>query len=146
MTAILVILVTGGIPYSIAGRSTELLHINGSRLCSLPNLPTIRYGHSQTRVTLCGDGYGGKSRTTCHTLTSSGSWVKSHNLNQRRLYHSVWSSPRGIMLLGGANTYSAGTTTEILLENGRTTPGFRLTSMARLSILISNISKINVSN
>ena len=123
MTAILVILVTGGIPYSIAGKSTELLHINGSRLCSLPNLPTIRYGHSQTRVTLCGDGYGGKSRTTCHTLTSSGSWVKSHNLNQRRLYHSVWSSPRGTMLLGG---WGSKTTTEILMEGGKTIPGFYL--------------------
>ena len=140
MTAILVILVTGGSPSSIAGRSAELLHINGSRLCSLPNLPSIRTGHSQTGGTLCGGGlYGSGTWTSCLTFTS-GSWEETHTLDRERFAHSAWASPRGIMLLGGAFDYSARTTTEILLENGRTTPGFRLSPMARLSILISNIS------
>ena len=120
MTSISVILVTGDA--ELHGRSAELLYTNGSRVCRLPNLPSYRSEHSQTGVTLCG-GYIGKTRTTCHTLNSTGSWELSHNLDKRRWLHSAWASPQGIMLLGGGYSRK---TTEILLDNGDTIPGFRL--------------------
>ena len=40
-------MVTGG---TGATTSVELLHINGTKLCSLPNLPVARYQHSQTGI------------------------------------------------------------------------------------------------
>ena len=42
------IIVTGGIPSKSAGTSVELLHSDGTPWCSLPDLPEIRYGHTQT--------------------------------------------------------------------------------------------------
>ena len=125
MTAISVILVTGGIYFheTAAGRSAEILHTNGSRLCSLTNLPSFRYLHSQTGYTLCGGGlYGSATWTSCLTFTS-GSWEETHTLDRERFAHSAWASPRGIMLLGG---WGSKTSTEILMESGDTNPGFNL--------------------
>ena len=99
MTTISVILVTGGDGGAVhGGRSAELLHTNGSHLCSLPDLPFRREMHSQTGLTLCGGIY---TRTSCYTLTSSGSWEQTHSLSRERWHHSAWASPQGVMLLGG---------------------------------------------
>ena len=120
-----VILVSGGNPRSSAdtvGFSVELLYTNGSQICSLPDLPYLSQGHTQTGVTLCG-GHRSPQRTTCHTLSSSGSWELSHNLTENRREHCAWDSPQGIILIGGD---FSDTTTEILLENGETNPGFNL--------------------
>ena len=121
-----VILVTGGISST---RSVELFHTNGTRICSLPDLPSTKYGHSQSSLTCCGGG-GSSVSTSCLTFIS-GSWEESHSLSRRRgSGQSAWASPQGIMLLGGGicsrNHCNAGTSTEILLENGYTTPGFDL--------------------
>ena len=120
------ILVTGGWHESEwLGRSVELLDTNGTRLCSLPNLPYWRFSHSQTSLTCCG----GDTYTLYDTVTScitfnNGSWEKSHILTQEgRKDHSAWASPQGIMLLGG---YYSRKTTEILLESRETCPGFAL--------------------
>ena len=136
MINISVILVSGGNPEDSVGRYVELLHTNGSRICSLPDLPYSRYQHSQTGVTACGgsDGTcgggtcGGAAPTSCHTLSSTGSWEVSYSLYQRRVSHSAWDSPQGTVLLGGevSGGVSALTTSEILLESGDTTPGFNL--------------------
>ena len=64
------------------------------------------------------------ARSTCLTLSSSGSWEESHNLAKHRYWHTAWESPQGTILLGGEA--SVGATTEILLESGDTTPGFCL--------------------
>ena len=125
MTNISVILVSGGHPYDTVGRSVELLYTNGSRICSLPDLPYTRYHHSQTRLTACGGWGDAASKTSCHTLSSSGSWEETHSLDQERRQHSAWASPQGVMLLGGVGS-SAHTTSEILLESGDTSPGFSL--------------------
>ena len=121
MTNISVILVSGGSSNSVL-RSVELLHTNGTRLCSLPNLPYTRYRHTQTGLTACG-GWDTPAYTTCHTLSSTGSWEQTHSLSLGRLYHSAWASPQGTVLLGG---WESRTTSEILLENGDTAPGFNL--------------------
>ena len=130
MTTISVILVTGGDGGAVhGGRSAELLHTNGSHLCSLPDLPFRREMHSQTGVTMCGGHY---TRTHCHTLSSSGSWEETHSLSRERKHHSAWASPQGIILLGGSEWDSdVGTTSEILLESGDTTPGFNLDDKIR---------------
>ena len=125
MTNISVILVSGGHSSSSASTKAELLHTNGSWICSIPNLPYNRWLHTQTGVTACA-GYGDSaSESTCHTLSSTGTWEVSHNLNQSRVYHSAWDSPQGIVLIGSGDT-SAWTTTEMLLESGDTAPGFNL--------------------
>ena len=116
MTNISVILLTGGSGTEVA---VELLHTNGTRICSLPDLPSNRRGHVQAGYTVCG-GHGSPGRTSCHTLSSTGSWVLSHNLARDRVGHSAWASPQGTILLG------TGTTSEILLESGGTTRGFNL--------------------
>ena len=128
MTIISVILVSGGHPYDTVGRSVELLHNNGSRLCSLPDLPYTRHYHSQTGLTACG-GWDAPATTSCHTLSSTGSWEQTHSLDKMRRYHSAWASPQGTILLGG---YDSRTTSEILLENGDKKPGFSLDYQTRL--------------
>ena len=128
MTNISVILVSGGYPSDSVGTSVELLHTNGTRLCSLPDLPSSRRRHTQTGVTACG-GWGDDAVwTSCHSLSSTGSWEQSHSLNQLRRDHCAWASPQGIRLLGGGDN-SAETTSVILLENGDSTPGFNLVDL-----------------
>ena len=129
MINISVILVSGGRSSSSVGRSVELLHTNGSRICSLPDLPYNRSAHTQTGLTACGGGPS-PATTSCHTLSNTGSWVQSHNLAQARRRHSAWASPQGIILMGSEES-SAGTTSEILLESGDTAPGFNLIDKTR---------------
>ena len=131
MTPISVILVTGGWRGDSSGLvSVEVLHTNGSRICSLPDLPFKRVYHSQTEGTLCG-GWHNPAKTSCHTLTRRGSWEKSHTLPRRgRVCHSAWASPQGTILLGGRDS-GAGTTSVILLESGDTNPGFNLIDKTR---------------
>ena len=128
MKLISVILVSGSgsEPSISAGRTVELLHTNGSRICSLPDLPFYREHHTQTGLTACGGGGDDASKTSCHTLSSTASWEQSHNLAQARGGHSAWRSPQGVMLIGGPDDSDADITTEILTENGDTIPGFNL--------------------
>ena len=88
----------------------------------MPPLPKPRSGHTQTGSVLCGGTrYAG---TTCLTFFSGGEdWVKTHNLTQNRLSHSAWASPRGIMLMGSLWSKK---TTEILTDDGDSTPSFTL--------------------
>ena len=125
MKLISVILVSGSgsEPSISAGRTVELLHTNGSRICSLPDLPFYREHHTQTGLTACGGWGDDASKTSCHTLSSTGSWEQTHSLNQSRREHCAWRSPQGVILLGGRDSGAQGTS-EILLENGDTSPGF----------------------
>ena len=102
--------------------SVELLHANGTHLCSLPPLPAVRYYFTQTGLVACGGG-GGSERTSCVTF-SEGTWVTSHNLQQARTGHTSWASPQGLLLMGG--TSSSRTTTELLNDNGGTTSAFTI--------------------
>ena len=102
-------MVTGG--YGGSGRltSVEVLSSEGTPLCTLPPLPTVRWYHTQDGLLTCG-GWGGY--TTC-VLLSAGGWVVSHNLLEDRAGHSSWQSPAGLVLIGGGDSNTR-TTTELL--------------------------------
>ena len=107
---------------------TELVDTTGSLLrCDFANLPFSRYGHTQTGLTACGGQCGDRDcETSCHKLFGVPGdwwWTKSHTWASRRVGHSAWASPQGIVLIGGRDS---GSTSETLLENGDTKPGFSL--------------------
>ena len=58
--------------------SSELVDTNGTNICSLPDLPSGRYDHTQDGLTLCG-GYHGLGGSSCQTF-STGSWIKSFTI------------------------------------------------------------------
>ena len=124
------VLVTGGVPTNSVGTSVELLSSNGTRLCSLPNLPAPRHYHSQSGLLSCGGGgsHSGE-RKSCVTFTT-GHWKKTHTLalgNKIMGGHSAWASPRGVLIIGIGNpSYRGVTTTELLTDNGGSTPSFTL--------------------
>ena len=125
----LVLLVTGGYSTGSDGTyigsrtSVELLSSDGTRLCSLPNLPAERYQHSQTGLVACGGGKRRSSEVTSCVTFAGGRWKRTHTLGQKRHSHTAWASPRGVLLMGGK--YSR-RTTELLTDNGHTTPSFNL--------------------
>ena len=102
--------------------SAELLHLNGSRMCSLPNLPEYRNGHTQTGLLTCGGG--GEAKKSCITFTG-GEWKKRHTLmgKKGRYEHEAWASPQGVLLMGG---YYSMDTTELLKPDGTTESSFKL--------------------
>ena len=128
-------MVTGG---ERANRSAELLSSHGTRLCSLPSLPKrAKYLLSQTGLLICAffNRYSRSSSSRCHTF-SDGNWTMTHKLGKKRSGHAVWASPRGVLIMGGvAETRTTfkirpgldvDTTTELLTDNGGTTPSFNL--------------------
>ena len=122
MTLHAAIIVTGGSP---SKSSVEVLHSDGSPWCSLPDLPDDRYAHTQTGLEACGGGYSSAIKTTCVRL-SGGSWSPSHQLVEKRAYHSIWASPAGTLLMG-SNEYKRKNTTELLDTNtGKSVRSFPL--------------------
>ena len=131
-----VVMVTGGEARSQKGggrgedhsvkTSVELLSISGARLCTLPNLPAPRIHHSQTGLLTCGGGGNSEDDGSCVTFTA-GKWKKTHILGQERYGHAAWASPEGVLLIGGDQRV----TTELLTDNGGSTPSFDLTIFLR---------------
>ena len=121
-------MVTGG---EVDGTAVQLLSINGTRLCALPNLPGSRlYYHSQSGALVCGGhpppgGNSGSPMTSCVTF-SGGTWQQTHTLGQKRRGHTAWASPRGVLLMG---SYYSKTTTELLNDDGSTTASFNLDNL-----------------
>ena len=120
-------------------KSVELLNMDGTWNCPMPQLPVARFGHSQAGAVTCAgrDGsYEDTVQKSCVTLSSD--WEQTHTMAQKRRYHSAWRSPRGIVLMGGGlcslyprcrngpNIFEHLTTTEILTQDGGTSPGFTL--------------------
>ena len=129
------IIVSGGSPScnscsggsnSCSSCSVEIIQENGSYWCSLPNLPFGRWWHSQSGLVTCGGG-STESRTSCVTF-SNGQWRSSHTLQYLRYCHSTWSTKGGVVIMGG---HSSDNTTEILNENGQSTPSFTLKHIIR---------------
>ena len=100
--------------------SVEVVSLDGTSLpCTptLPQLPTVRDGHTQDGNTICG-GVGSVVRVSCLTLSGDEGWVESHTLKYRRRRHSSWMSPSGILLMGGDWNV---TSTELLSSTDSTT-------------------------
>ena len=127
MNNISVVMVSGGYNGNDL-TSVELLFLNGTRLCALPDLPVARYYHSQSGPLACGGGRGDSERASCVTF-SGGTWEQTHTLGQRRYSHTAWASPQGVLLMG--SRYDSGTTTELLNDDGSTTASFNLDNNRR---------------
>ena len=105
--------------------SVDLIHTNGTHLCSLPDLPAQRWGHTQNGLVICGGtDCCVDTRKSCVTF-SSGTWQETHTLRKERRHHTSWTSPQGVVMIGG---YESGmqTTTELLNDNGGSTYSFSL--------------------
>ena len=88
-------MVTGG--YNLA--SSEVLHFDGTSMCTLPPMPAAIWGHSQSASTVCGGIY---SSGTCYTFRE-GRW---ETLNDHlKLFYSdqssSWMNENGDILLMG---------------------------------------------
>ena len=114
-------LVTGGAD-TLLMNTAEVLNDDGTTKCSFPILPEDRRHHTQSGLVICGGGWESDIQTSCLTF-SSGKWTKSHTLQFRRKDHSVWSSPQGLLLMGGAYNL---TSTEILTDDGQSIEHFTL--------------------
>ena len=117
-------IVTGD--YLARGTSVELLSINGTRVCALPDLTDKRWYHSQNGLITCGGGrqFYDPTQTSCVTFTA-GKWKKTHTLGHSRFGHTGWSSPQGVLLMGG-DDHDSGDKTELLRDNGDIKPSFKL--------------------
>ena len=118
------LLITGG--YNNNQRTTvEVVSPSGVRhSCSVPPLPEPRWDHTQDGELACGGGDPGSATlTTCDTLTASG-WITSHDLVEKRKNHVTWSSPAGLLLMGGA--YSDNTTELLSDTTSSSSPSFGL--------------------
>ena len=101
---------------SSGSRSVEALKEDGSSLCSFPDLPGEYVGHSQTGLEVCGSF---SNRRSCLSFTSDGVWEEIRKLSYPRHHHSSWSSPYGLLLMGGNDDESL-LTTELITESGST--------------------------
>ena len=98
---------------------------SSSSSCSYLNqdrAPWTRIYHKQVGLTVCGDNWNGDNPKNCETFVD-GQWRVSHNLPERRVLHSIWHSPEGILLMGG---YYSGLTTELLKADGTSVYKFAL--------------------
>ena len=115
-----VIMVAGG---WVKGNTVELLNLDGSWHCSLPPIPENKSRDTLTGLVLCG-GFNETVRKSCVRFSKGEEeWKKSHTLKESRRGHVAWNSPDGVLLMGGRNSP---TTTELLTNNGDTTPGFKI--------------------
>ena len=115
----LAILATGG-SYL---RSVEASIDEGTSWCSLPDLPNIIYFHTQSGLIACGGG--NYNSNSCLTF-SNGVWNQSHALISDRSYHSAWSSPQGVVLIGGVDGSNGIGAAEILNDGGQSAEIFPL--------------------
>ena len=80
-------------------KSVEILNLDGSHRCSLPDLLHETWGHTQNGLTVCGNSE--HEFKSCFTFTN-GNWKLSQNLLRPRLYHSSWQTGQGLLIMGGA--------------------------------------------
>merc|ERR1711892_347638 len=82
-----------------AETSVEIYSPFTGQSCSLPSLPDQRYRHTMDSTLICG-GYDSDTSTTCLTF-SSGKWITSHSLVEKRIAHTSWQTEEGVVLMGG---------------------------------------------
>ena len=93
------ILMSGG--YDNAGRtSVEVFVPSTGQSCSLPSLPDRgRYGHTMDSLLICGSGHEATAARNCLSF-SSGQWVTSHTLVEKRSFQTSWKTDQGLVLMG----------------------------------------------
>ena len=107
-------------------KSVEAYNPHTKKICSLPDLPDSRHGHTLCGGLLCGGYRTGKS---CLKLGPAGFVKATVSLQQSRKFHLCWNVPEGVLLLGGESSPS---TTELVLRDGSASVGeFNLTHPAR---------------
>ena len=115
-----IIITGGGSSYFGIPHSVEVLRSNGSRWCSLADLPDDREDHTQSGLITCGGwSLEGSQDATCVTF-SKGYWSISHAGLDDRKDHSSWSSS-----LHGTRLFSK-YSSELLAETGQTPSSFSL--------------------
>merc|ERR1711862_258163 len=115
------ILVTGGQTTGVTiSKSVEVLKEDGTPLCMLPDMPGIKMDHTQSGLLACGSSVYSMSSSNTQTCISfsSGVWSETYTLINRRRWHVSWSSPIGIILMGGSSDDGVSSTTELLTNNG----------------------------
>ena len=95
---------------------------NPASSCVLPSMTVYRYGHAQSGLTVCGGLSPGWMN--CETFTD-GNWTVSHSLLEKRRFHGMWSSPEGLVAVGGIDDTSA----ELLKDDGTSSKLFDLQDM-----------------
>ena len=101
--------------------SVDLFSMDGTKLCSLPDLLAGRDHHSQDGLIICGGGHKKAQAdvaATCDTF-SDGKWKKTHTLGRKRKNAPSWASPQGVLIM-------VGKTTELLTDDGDTKASFTL--------------------
>ena len=103
--------------------STEIYNPVTKTSCSLPNLPELRWYHSQVDGLVCGGG-DTDTRSTCVKWSPvSGNWTQSHTLSQKRSAHVSWATPSGVYLIGG---FLSKRTSEMVKLDSSVEEGFSL--------------------
>ena len=100
--------------------SIDIEVVSSDRTCSLysrASLPSSRAYHTQSGDILCGGYDNWEPVNTCMSYTA-GAWVTSHTLLEERHEHCSWSSPEGVLLMGGEGSPR---TTELLSNTNSTT-------------------------
>jgi len=114
-----VILITGG------GDKKTVEAFSPDYQCVLPSLPENRIKHTMDNATLCGGERTFKlSKHSCLTF-SSGKWVTSHAMAQKRYDHTSWNIKEEgkIILMGGDRRQETETITKGKIDG---VPGFRM--------------------
>ena len=80
--------------------SSEVLHSDGTSMCTLPPMPDIKFGHSQSAFTACGGGEK-ESKKICYTFRE-GRWETLNDQLELWPYeHASWMNENGDILLMG---------------------------------------------
>ena len=110
MNVVSVILAVGGIN---SRKSVEAITTDGTPLCTLPDLPDKRTGHTMDNHILCGGVY---TRSSCLHYVA-GKWTKYRNdLKFKRVWHASWRRQDGeVLLIGGGDSKK---TSEVVSSSG----------------------------
>ena len=137
----LAILVAGGRTQTntFADSSVEVLYLNGTSWCSMPNLDYGRARASMSGFMICGGATdtGTVNRdNTCSTINSDGTWNETIFLTKNRYAHSGWQTERGLMLLGGHTRFSGEPGSTELVSNRQSQATFPLIHQIRLKAFL----------
>ena len=116
------VLITGGWAGLI---SAEIYHPDRDSACVLPDLPDVRFGHTQDGSLLCGGSYlAGDPRSCRRWNPDTGSWdLVTESLTVERVYHISWTPADGSVtfLMGGDEGFEDYTSEVIGSDNNVST-------------------------